>query len=117
MGLGITSFVLGMIGFTLFFLPILGAPISAIGLVFGIIGCFAEATVRGSLRWAVAGVFLSALALGTNVAIAYSPEGYEHPPAGQTPALVPDRPYVPPPAQESAWQSGSPLPGIAQGRE
>jgi hypothetical protein len=98
MGWGVTSFILGMIGFMLFFLPILGAPISAIGLVAGIVGCIARATGRGNLRWAVAGLCLSALALGTNVAIAYSPAGYEQPPAGRAPEPVPDRPYVPPPA-------------------
>ena len=68
---GVTSFVLGMIGFMLFFLPILGAPISVVGLACGIIGCVvAGATFRGSLRWSVAGVVLCLLALSINCAIA-----------------------------------------------
>jgi hypothetical protein len=97
---GVASFVLGMVGFMLFFLPILGAPISAIGLVGGIVGCLtAGATVRGSLRWAVAGVVLSCLALGLNVAIAYAPRGYPQPPTEPAQHSVPDRAYVPPPAQ------------------
>jgi Na+/H+ antiporter NhaD/arsenite permease-like protein len=96
---GILSFVLGMIGFLLFFLPILGAPISGVGLVAGILGCvIAGATARESLRWAVAGVAISVLALGTNLAIAYAPRGYTPPPLGPAHESVPDRPYVPPPA-------------------
>jgi len=97
---GVASFVLGMVGFMLFFLPILGAPISVLGLTGGIVGCFlAGATARGSLRWSVAGVVLSCLALGINVAIAYAPRGYPQPPPGPANRSVPDRPYVPPPAE------------------
>ena len=97
---GVTSFVLGMIGFMLFFLPILGAPISVIGLAAGIVGCLvAGATARGSLRWSVAGVVVSCLALGINVAVAYAPRGYSPPPTGPDTRSVPDRPYVPPPAE------------------
>lgn len=97
---GVVSFVLGMIGFMLFFLPILGAPISAIGLVAGIVGCFvAGATSRGSLRWAVAGLVLSCVALGINVGITYAPRGYSPPPTGPAAESVPDRPDVSPPAK------------------
>jgi hypothetical protein len=97
---GVASFVLGMIGFMLFFLPILGAPISVVGLGAGIVGCLiAGATSRGSLRWSVAGVVLSCLALGINVGVAYAPRGYSPPPAGPAAASVPDRPDVSPPAK------------------
>lgn len=97
---GVASFVLAMIGFMLFFLPILGAPISVIGLAAGIAGCLvAGATTRGSLRWSVAGVVLSCLALAFNVAIAYAPRGYPQAPTGPANRSVPDRPYVPPPAE------------------
>jgi hypothetical protein len=97
---GVASFVLGMVGFMLFFLPILGAPVSVLGLAAGVVGCFvAGATVRGSLRWSVAGVVLSCLALGINVAIAYAPRGFPEPPTGPANRSVPDRPYVPPPAK------------------
>lgn len=97
---GVASFVLAMIGFMLFFLPILGAPISVVGLSAGIVGCLvAGATARGSLRWSVAGVVLSCLALGLNVAIAYAPRGYPQPPTEPPNRSVPDRPYVPPPSQ------------------
>jgi hypothetical protein len=100
MAFGITSFVLGMIGFLLFFLPILGGPISVVGLVLGVAGCVvAGATSRGTLRWAVAGVVLSCLALGINVAVEYAPR-YSSPPTGPADVTVPDRPYVPPPAPE-----------------
>lgn len=98
---GVVSFVLGMIGFLLFFLPILGAPVSMIGLVAGIAGCIvAGATSRGSLRWSVAGLVLSCLALSINVAVAYAPRGYSPPPTGPANESVPDRPHVPPPASE-----------------
>ena len=71
---GVSSFVLGMIGFMLFFLPILGAPISVVGLFAGLAGCLvAGATSRGSLRWSVGGVVLCLMALGINVAVAYAP--------------------------------------------
>jgi Na+/H+ antiporter NhaD/arsenite permease-like protein len=100
MAFGVSSFVLGMIGFMLFFLPILGVPISLVGLLAGVIGCFvAGATSRGSLRWSVAGVVLSCLALGINVGIAYAPRGYPQPPTRLPNQTVPDRPYVSPPAK------------------
>ena len=97
---GVASFVLGMVGFMLFFLPILGVPISTLGLASGIIGCFlAGATARGSLRWSAAGLVLSCMALGISVAIAYAPRGYPQPPTGPANRSVPDRLYVPPPAK------------------
>jgi hypothetical protein len=95
---GLASFVLGMIGMILFFLPILGAPISGVGMIAGIVGCFmAGATNRAHLRWAVAGVVLSALALFVTLAVQYSPSGYQSSPTGPPNEPVPDRPYVPPP--------------------
>jgi hypothetical protein len=97
---GLTSFVLGMIGFLLFFLPILGAPISVVGLFAGLAGCLvAGATTRGSMRWSVGGAVLCLFALGLNVAVAYAPR-YGPPPTGPPTVSVPDRPYVPPPAME-----------------
>lgn len=96
---GVASFVLGMLGMMLFFLPILGAPISVIGLAAGIVGSvLAGAAARGSLRWSVAGVVVSLLALGTNVAIAYAPRGYPNPPTGPPNISVPDKPFTAPPA-------------------
>jgi hypothetical protein len=89
-----------MIGFLLFFLPILGAPISVVGLFAGLAGCLvAGATTRGSMRWSVGGVVLCLFALGLNVAVAYAPR-YGPPPTGPPTVSVPDRPYVPPPAME-----------------
>jgi len=97
---GVSSFVLGMIGFLLFFLPILGAPISVVGLFAGLAGCLvAGATSRGSMRWSVGGVVLCLLALGINVAVAYAPR-FATPPTGPPSMSVPDSPYVPPPALE-----------------
>ena len=39
-GMGLMSVVLGSVGLLLFFLPILGIPLAAIGLAFGVIGFF-----------------------------------------------------------------------------
>lgn len=76
LGLGMTSLVLGTIGLLLFFLPILGIPISAFGLLFGLIGLGATLFGGGAmLRWSVAGMGLSFLALAINIAIAYTPAG------------------------------------------
>src|SRR4051812_17566633 len=77
LGVGLVAAVLGTIGLFLFFLPILGLPISAFGLGFGISGV-AMTYRRGgvALRWSLAGMVLSALALGINVALSYSPAGY-----------------------------------------
>jgi hypothetical protein len=99
-GLGMTSLVLGTIGLIIVLLPVLGIPISALGLLFGITGfVVALFTPASSLRWSVAGIAMSALALGANLAIAYAPGGYlserDVPRSWQS---VPDRPYVPPPA-------------------
>lgn len=89
-----------MIGFLLFFLPILGVPISVVGLFAGLAGCLvAGATSRGSMRWSVGGVVLCLLALGINVAVAYAP-CFATPPTGPPSMSVPDSPYVPPPALE-----------------
>ncbi len=97
---GLTSFVLGMIGFLLFFLPILGAPVSVVGLFAGLAGCLvAGATTRGSMRWSIGGVVLCLLALAINVAVAYAPR-YSPPPTGPPTVSVPDTPYVAPPALE-----------------
>src|SRR5205807_1370020 len=81
MALGMVSLVLGTIALLLFFMPILGIPISAIGLlcgIGGIIGRFIR--VELSLRWSLAGGVVCSLALGVNLAIAYAPRGYLPPP-------------------------------------
>jgi hypothetical protein len=100
-GLGMSSVVLGVIGMMLFFLPILGVPLSAVALCFGIAGAVTALFTPGSnLRWSVAGVAVSCLALGINLAILYAPEGYL--PGRKVPQmwqLPPDRPFVPPPAR------------------
>jgi hypothetical protein len=100
MGLGMTSLVLGVIALLLFFLPILGIPLAAFGMFFGIVGFFVGFFPPGtSLRWSVAGTAVCALALAINVAIAYAPGGYlsdrKAPKPWEEP---PSRPYVPPPA-------------------
>ncbi len=98
--LGMTALVLGVIALVLAFLPILGMPIGAFGILFGLLGILAGLLVRGTnLRWSVAGLVVSCLALGVNVAIDLAPEGYlpgRYVPKPWQP--VPDRPYVPPPA-------------------
>jgi hypothetical protein len=100
-GLGMASLVLGTVALMLFFLPVLGIPISVLGLVFGLVG-FGAALFRPgvSLRWGLGGICMSALALLLNVGIVFAPAGYV-PTGGHQPQPwrgVPDRPYVPPPA-------------------
>lgn len=97
---GVTSLVLGMIGLVLFFLPILGGPISSAGLMAGLIGWSAASIWRrGSLRWSVGGSALSSLALAMNLAIAFAPAAglstRDVPPAVQ----MPDHAYIPPPSR------------------
>jgi hypothetical protein len=100
--LGMTSLVLGVIGQLLFFLPILGLPISACGLLLGILATLAALAGRGpTLRWSLGGVAVSALALAINLAILYAPAGYL--PDRKVPKLwnpVPGIPYVAPPAPQ-----------------
>jgi hypothetical protein len=99
--LGMTSLVIGTIGLMFFFFPVLGIPLGAVGLLFGLVG-FLAGSFGGpaSLRWSLAGAAVSALALAVNGALAYAPAGYlsgrEVPRPWQSP---PDRPYVPPPAR------------------
>ncbi len=100
-GMGLTSVILGSVGVLLFFLPVLGIPLGAVGLAFGIVGLLLAIFGRWtSLRWSVAGIVVSGLALGIGVAIALAPAGFlpnpKGPPAEQS---LPDRPYVPPPAR------------------
>lgn len=100
-GFGMTSLVLGAIALAFNFLPVLGVPLSAFGLFFGLVGVVVVALRQGGarLRWSLMGIGASVLALAVNVAITYSPWGYlpqnwDVPPLWRAPA---DRPYVPPP--------------------
>jgi hypothetical protein len=99
--LGMSSLVLGMIALLLAFLPVLGIPLSAGGLVLGVVGIFAALTAPSTyLRWALMGTATCCLALGVNVAITLAPPGYlrdQNPPPSWRPA--PDRPIAPPPAR------------------
>ncbi len=100
-----TSIVLGTSGLLLFFLPVLGLPLSALGMFCGLVGVVVVwCGGSTSLRWAVMGVGLCAAALALNVALAYAPAGYL--PGRKVPKLwqtVPDRPWVPPPARPGFW--------------
>jgi hypothetical protein len=100
LALGMLSLVLGTIGLLLFFLPVLGVPVSAFALLVGVLATvLAPFGVGGTLRWALAGLVMSAAALAVNLAIAYAPGGYLPDPHVLPPwQRVPDRPYVPPPA-------------------
>jgi membrane associated rhomboid family serine protease len=101
LGMGLTSVILGSVGSLLFFLPVLGIPLGAVGLAFGVVGILAAIVGRWtSLRWSVAGIVVSAMALGIGVAIAMAPAGFLPSPKGPPVEQgVPDRPYVPPPAR------------------
>jgi hypothetical protein len=103
-GLGMSSLVLGVIALVLFFLPILGIPISVCGLLLGLAGFVGGLFVGGgSLRWSLGGLFFSGLALVINLALAYAPESYfADRPARELWRPPPDRPYVSPPAP-SQW--------------
>src|SRR5262249_11034297 len=102
LGFGMTSLVLAYVAMILFFLPILGIPIGAIALVFGIVGLILSPYTSGpSVRWSVLGIGMSLLALGLNLLINFAPQGYL-PNRRDVPTIwqpVPDRPYVPPPAK------------------
>jgi len=108
LALGMTSLVLAFIGLLLFFLPILGIPISLLALGFGILGLIVAFFVPGpSLRWSLGGIAASCLALSVNLAIAWAPSGYLPERRMPTPwQPVPDRPYVPPPASSSRRDPG-----------
>jgi len=98
---GLIAVTLGSIGMLLCFLPILGAPISAVGLLLSL-----AATVvalvggRTSLRWSVAGLSVCVAAFVLNCGIAFAPQllvpSSAVQPSWQT---VPDHPYTSPPAR------------------
>jgi hypothetical protein len=100
-GMGLTSVILGSVGTLLFFLPVLGIPLGAVGLVFGTAGLLA-AMLGGwtSLRWSVVGIVVSGLAIGIGIAISLAPAGFlpnpKGPPVEQS---VLNQLYVPPPAR------------------
>ncbi len=100
--LGMSSLVLGVIALLLTFLPILGIPLSLCGVVLGVVGIFSSLTVPGTyLRWSLAGLATSSLALIVNIAITYAPTGYL--PEQSVPRTwqpVPDRPSPPAPARQ-----------------
>jgi hypothetical protein len=99
--LGMTSLVLGVIALLLAFLPVLGIPLAGFGALLGVFGLLAGVVgATGSLRWTLAGLAISLLALGVNYAVHFAPQGYmarpTPPPIWRSPQ---DRPYVPPPAR------------------
>ncbi len=98
---GMLSLVVGAIGLIFFFLPILGIPLGAMGLLFGIVAiprAYRWGGVR--LRWGLLGCAMAALALAVSLAIAYAPGGYVPGPITRPPPWqpVPGRPVVAPPA-------------------
>jgi hypothetical protein len=99
---GLVATVLGTIGLILSILPVLSIPLSACGLLCGLIG-LAIALWRKpeDLRWSVAGVAMSGLALAVAIGLAYAPEGYLQRKVPQLWQSVPDRPYVAPPQRET----------------
>jgi hypothetical protein len=95
-----TSLVLGIIALLLFFLPVLGIPISVCGLLAGLVGVPVALSFRLTLRWCAAGIATCILALLVNLAIVYAPSGYI--PSPRPPRLwqtAPGEPYPPPPAK------------------
>jgi hypothetical protein len=92
-----TSVVVGLIGLLLFLLPLLAIPISMFALGFGVVG-FAVGWFAGgpSLRWSLAGIVVSSVALSVSVAMNLAPSGDLPSPAVGKPQ-APERPYAPPP--------------------
>jgi hypothetical protein len=70
-GLGAASLALGCVGLCFFFLPVMGIPVSAVGLLLGLIGLAAGRgrTGRGQ-RLAVSGTLLCLAALALDSALA-----------------------------------------------
>jgi hypothetical protein len=100
LAVGMASAVTGTIGLLLFFLPILGIPIAACGLVLGIAGAVTAALSHtADLRWSIIGIVVSCVALGALCALITAPQGYM--PGSAVPRLwqsPSNRPYIPPPA-------------------
>ncbi|HEX4132698.1 MAG TPA: hypothetical protein VHZ24_21875 [Pirellulales bacterium] len=101
LAIGLAGPVLASIGLMLFFLPILSIPLGAIGLLLSLVAIALLARRADvALRWALIGLVVSSLALGTAVAVNFDAIGEE--PGRQVPAPwqpVPDRPTVSPPAR------------------
>jgi hypothetical protein len=104
--LGMASLVLGHVGLLLFFLPVLGGPISAFGVLCGVLGLlFVALKLPTSLRWSVAGLAVSCLALAVNLTLHRLPDVSLHDRRVPRPwQPVPDRPAVPPPASQAFEQ-------------
>ncbi len=97
---GLASVVISTAGLLLFFLPILGVPVAACGLLLAIAGLFTAAfRDRSNLRWSIVGIVVSCAALAVGLAMNNAPHG--HRPGSAVPRLwqsPPNRLYIPPPA-------------------
>jgi hypothetical protein len=70
-GLGLSSFVLGLLGLLFFWLVPLGILFSGAGIPLGIAGCVAARRgIRGGLAWAVGGTVLCLIALAIGIDMA-----------------------------------------------
>src|SRR5579885_3443300 len=66
---GLVSILLGTTSLLLFFLPILGIPLAVLALLSGLVGLVLALFTRlGGLRWSLAGLAVSGVALGINLA-------------------------------------------------
>jgi hypothetical protein len=67
------SLVLGHIALLLFFLPVLGIPVSGIGLISSVVGiALAPLSGLAGTRWCLAGGATCVLALFANLAISHA---------------------------------------------
>ena len=106
-GLGVSSVLLGAIALLLGALPVLGIPLSICGLLLGGLGIVGALIVGGNLRWPLAGVAISCVALTVTVALAYAPTGYlpdHNVPRPWQP--VPDPGNTPPPERQARLPAG-----------
>ena len=97
--LGVASLALSTVGLLLFFMPVLGVPLSSIGLLFAITASWRRSsTAARGPPLGGDGIALGLAALGVNLIIVCSPLDTAHNIASHTPAPA-ARPYVSPPAQ------------------
>ena len=99
--LGMSSLVIGIIALVFAPLPILGIPVGCCGLLLGFGGVAAFLFLGdASLRWSLAGIAVSSMALTMSLAINLAPANVQLGRGIPKPwPRVPDRAFVPPPAQ------------------
>jgi hypothetical protein len=106
--LGMASIVVSLLGFGLVFLPVVGIPVSGLGMLAALVALASGLVLGGplTLRWSLGGLGLGCLALALNVAMTFTPAGFirSRPPAKNWQEL-PGRALIPPPAGVSTVET------------